>query len=97
MKITIDTKEDSKEEIYRLIELLHRLVNTDNLASSSNSGSHPVTNAISEQPVSATPQENSLGDFFGVMDCISNNSNALLGTKKEVTQKEEPTKIMEYY
>lgn len=82
MKITIDTKEDSREDILRVIKMLQ------NLVSQGSNGSEVYTNQgnIFEQANPELPTGNALGDFFA-------NANKVSEEEKNV----DKAKVVEYY
>lgn len=97
MKITIDTKQDSKDEIKKIILLLNHLVNSDEIYTNSSSGfsnpfdipnSGPTENTNNTDTSSNT---NVFASMFG--DNFSNTSNSTITDSDTVlTQKEETAK-----
>lgn len=83
MKITIDTKEDSREDILRVIKMLQSLVGSESVSESyTNQGN------IFEQPNPELPMASVLGEF------LSNKSQE---PEKPEAKQTQSVKIEEYY
>ena len=112
MKITIDTKIDSKEEIKKVIGMLQSIVGNEvftnepvqdskfEQAEQSLSPSQE-SSLLSSAPESAEPMPSVLGDFFANMSTASANSPAPKITEvsailEEVPKSQQP-KVETYY
>ena len=68
MKITIDTKEDSKEEIKKAIRMLSAIVGGSEVYTNAPTGlseKQPNTNIFSDEPGSSEQAQSVFGNLFG--------------------------------
>lgn len=93
MKITIDTKEDSAEELKKLITLLSSLVEGKRA-----DGRDIVSNRnIFEQEEAPTSAENALANIFGADNLSADKNSAIKETKPKEGLKDDDVPSIELY
>ncbi len=98
MKITIDTKEDSKEEIRKAISMLSALVEGSAVYTNTGIEKHHSPNIFSDEPSSMpspepsspAPSQNAFANMFGAMS--SQAASEAPAPTTEESSKEEPEK-----
>ena len=95
MKITIDTKEDSHEDIRKIVALLSTLIEgkqeNRNIFESSGSNLGNTSEETSEQP-----QTNAFANMFGNSEEKKDDYVELSDKEKEADEPEESAEIMTY-